>query len=103
MKKDKVVVIDDELNNRKEFYDLFLDDYDIEYIQNESEYQKLFYLLPWTSLVIIDLKLERGNMNADKILADIKNENEDMPIVMVSQYWNTMEAPISDMINYVRN
>jgi hypothetical protein len=104
VKKDKVIVIDDEIDKRKEFYDRFLDDYDIEYIRDESEYQRLFYLLPLVSLVIIDLKLnEYSDMNADKILADIKNENEDMPIVMVSRHWNTTEAPVSDMIDYIRN
>jgi predicted MPP superfamily phosphohydrolase len=103
VKKDKIVVIDDELDKRREYYDLFLDDYDIVYIQNKDEYQKLFHLLPLISFIIIDLKLDNGEMNIDKILADIKNESEDIPIVMVSQYWNTIEAPVSDMIRYVQN
>jgi hypothetical protein len=102
--KDMVIVIDDDYESgRKDFYELFLKDYDIHPISTKNDRPDLFTNLPRAKLIILDKVLDNGEMNSDKILAEIKEKNNSIPIIMVSRYWNTKEAPVSEMIQYVHN
>ena len=106
MQKPRIVVIDDEMIDRKDVYEKFLaEKFDIVYIGKESQ-------LPLASsrdlkMIIIDLYLIgwRGSESTENIIAmelvldELLRNKPDFPVIIVSKHWNDKNGkPIREIL-----
>jgi hypothetical protein len=101
--KPKLLVIDDELESRKRYYDRILSEkFDLTYVGVESDLRPDLY--KESNLLVIDLRLD-GWLSSpmEKILEDAYRVNEGIPIVIVSKHWmDNGGQPIAEMLRYKR-
>jgi len=97
MKRFNAVIVDDELDQRKKYYEVFLGEYfNLSFIGDYTKIGEIYNVD--NSLIIIDRVLEHWPKNSKEILEKL---NKDIPIIVVSKYWeNDNGNPIMEIIEY---